>query len=191
MSAIRFIRGELVTALARGVRQCVLIGSRPLLPEVVKSSSNRVLQFFALDEVQPPDPTATFVPTQFASEGLATALERSGFDKGKPSLFVWLGGAGYRTLDAVIASLGFIASLPRGSGVVFDYAVERTFPGSLSHTALDALASCISMAGGGVKHCIQPQAVMAMLRSLGFQQILDVAQEELQIPGSRLVSAVV
>jgi O-methyltransferase involved in polyketide biosynthesis len=191
MSAINFIKAELAGAIARGVRQCVVIGSRPLLREAFKDCPEQMLQVFAVDEEQPADSQAAFVPTQFASEPLAAALKKSTFDKRKAGLFVWLGGAGYRTVDAAIASFAFIASLPKGSGVVFDYAVERTTLGSLSHTAMDALASRLSIAGGSVKHCIQPQAVAAMLRSLGFQKIVDLAQEELQVSGEHLVSAVV
>jgi O-methyltransferase involved in polyketide biosynthesis len=119
------------------------------------------------------------------------ALEKSNFDKRKASLFVWLGGVGYRTVEAALASLAFIASLPKGSGVVFDYAVERTSLGSLTHTALDALASRILVAGGSVKYLIQPQAVEAMLRGLGFQQIVDLVQEGLPDCGGHLVSALV
>lgn len=191
MSSINFIKTELTNATARGVRQFVVIGSRLPLREALNSSPDQVFQVFAVDEEQPSDSPATFVPTQFASEALATALEKSEFDKRKASLFVWLGGAGYRTVDATIASLSFIASLPRGSGVVFDYAVERTPFGSLIHTALDALASRACGAGGGVKHLIQPQAVAALLRGLGFQRIVDLVQEELPLSGGHLVSALV
>jgi O-methyltransferase involved in polyketide biosynthesis len=144
-----------------------------------------------VNEDQVSDSPATFVRTQFAPEALATTLEKTHFDKLKASLFVWLGGAGYRTVDATMASLAFIASLPRGSGVVFDYAVKRTSLGSLTHTALDALASRILVAGGSVNHLIQPQAVAAMLRGLGFQQIVDLAQEELPVSSAHLVSALV
>jgi O-methyltransferase involved in polyketide biosynthesis len=126
-----------------------------------------------------------------AEEPLAMALETSAFDKQKASLFIWLGGAGYRTAEAVIEGLAFIASLPGGSGVVLDYAVERTSLGSLTHTALDALASRISVTGGGVKYLIQPQAVAAMLQGLGFQRIVDLGQEELPVGGRHLVSAAV
>ncbi len=179
MSSIHFIKTELASAVARGVRQCVVIGSGPALREAFKSSPDPSLQIFAVDEEQSSVSPATFVPTQFASEALATALEKVDFDKRKGSLFVWLCGAGYRTIDAVIASLSFIASLPRGSGVVFNYAVERTSLGSLTHSALDALASRILLVGGRVKYLIQPQAVAAMLRGLGFQQVVDLVQEEL------------
>jgi hypothetical protein len=76
---------------------------------------------------------------------------------------------------------------------VFDYAVERTATslGSLTQTALDALASRISVAGGAVQYLIQPQAVAALLRGLGFQNIVDLAQEELPASGGHLVSALV
>ncbi len=191
MSSMDFIRAELASAVARGVRQCVVIGSGPPLRETFKSSPEQALQVFAVDEDPLSDSVATFVPTQFASEALETALEKVDFDKLKASLFVWLCGAGYRTVDAVIASLTFIASLPRGSGVVFNYAVERTSLGSLTHSALDALASRILLAGGRVKYLIQPQAVAAMLRGLGFQQVVDLVQEEFAGSGGHLVSAVV
>lgn len=194
MSAINFTKAELAAAIARGVRQCVVIGSRPPLCEAFNSSPDQSLQVFAVDEEQPSDSPATFVSTRFASETLATALEKSDFDKLKATLFVWLGGAGcsagYRTVEAVIAGLAFIASLPRGSGVVFDYAVERTSLGSMTHTALDALASRIASASS-VKYLIQPQAVAALLRGLGFQQIVDLAQEEPPVSGGHLLSAVV
>jgi O-methyltransferase involved in polyketide biosynthesis len=190
MSSINFIKTQLAAASVRGVHQCVVVGSRPLLCEAFKSSPNPPLQVFTMHEEQPSVSPATFVPAQFASETLATTLEKSDFDKQKASLFIWLGGAGYRTLDAVLASLAFIASLPKGSEVVFDYAVERTSLRSLTHTALDALASRVSLAGS-VKYFIQPQAVAALLRSLGFQHIVDLAHEEMAAGSGHLVSAVV
>jgi hypothetical protein len=69
----------------------------------------------------------------------------------------------------------------------FDYAVERTSLRKVAHTALDALASRVLVAGS-VIYLIQPQAVAAMLRGLGFRQIVDLAQS---VSGGHLVSAVV
>jgi O-methyltransferase involved in polyketide biosynthesis len=191
MSVVNFTKTELAAAIARGVRQCVLMGSRQRWREGFQSSLWQNLRVFALEENPQLDSPATFVPTVFASEALATALEKSGFDNRKASLFIWLGDAGYRTVDAALTSLVFIASLPRGSAVVLDYAVERASLGSLTHTALDALASRILVAGGSVKYLIQPQAVAAMLRSLGFQQIVDLVPEGLPDCGGHLVRALV
>jgi O-methyltransferase involved in polyketide biosynthesis len=140
-----------------------------------------------MDEEQSRAVPGMFVRAQFASEALATTLEKLDFDKRKASLFIWLGDPGYRTVEAIIAGFAFIASLPRGSGVVFDYAVESTSFRTVAHTALDALASRICVAGT-VKYLIQPQAVAAMLRGLGFRQMVDLAQS---VSGGHLVSAVV
>lgn len=108
----------------------------------------------------------------------------------KASLFIWFGDAGYRTAEAALSTLSFIASLPKGSGVLFDYVAERTAVGSCAGTALDALASRTSC-NGAVKHLIQPQAVAAMLRGLGFGQLTDHVDEELCPVGGHIVSALV
>ena len=39
MSSIHFIKTELAAALATGVRQCVVVGSRPLFQEAFKAFS--------------------------------------------------------------------------------------------------------------------------------------------------------
>ena len=92
-------------------------------------------------------------------------------------------------MDAALASIAFMASLPRESGVILDYMVERTSPGSLMHTALDALASRLEMVGGRIKHLTDPAAVAAMLRGVGFRTIVDQVTEERSIRGRHLVSA--
>jgi O-methyltransferase involved in polyketide biosynthesis len=182
MSSIQFLKTEMAAAVGRGVRQCVVIGSHTDLREALNDSPEQPLRVFAVDDEQ---------QSSEQPEELSAVLERSEFDQLKASLFVWLGGAKYRTVEAAMSSLAFIASLPRGSGVVLDYA-ERSYLGSLTHTALDALATRVTCAGDNVKQLIQPQAVTAMLKGFGFQVIVDFAQEDL-LPGCRghLVSALV
>lgn len=178
---------ELASAIARGVRQLVFIGNQNNPELNLPSTAEGSLQLFTVNEQTAVDSTATFVPTEFRSEELASALSRSSFDKLKASLFIWLGDASYRTVDAALATLSFIASLPEGTGVIFDYAAEHNSAGSFAGTALDALASRISCAGV-VKHMIQPQALAAMLRSLGFGQITDHI-DELSPQGGHIVTA--
>jgi len=133
MSFVEFAKMEFAAAFRRGVRQYVLIGTQPTLCDALEAGEFRDLSRFTVDESPTTAQPATFVPTRFADETLGAALERSPFDNRNPSLFVWLGGVGYRTLDNVVASLAFITSLPRGSGVLFTYAGERTCSaGSLS-----------------------------------------------------------
>lgn len=188
MNLTGFIRNELGNAIARGVRQCVVIGSK-VPRETFEKSSEQPVRVFAVSEEQGADLFATFVRTQFGSESLATALGRSSFDRLRVTLFVWLGGA-YRTFDAAISTLAFIASLPRESAVLFDYAAERSSTSPVE-TALDALASRICANGDAIKHLIQPQAVAAMLRGLGFRSVVDLPQGDLRFNSAHLVSAVV
>jgi O-methyltransferase involved in polyketide biosynthesis len=180
---------ELASALARGVRQLVFIGARESTPEEIVQPSGSPVQLFAVDEHEPAAATVTFVPTRFESEELSAALSRSNFDKLKASLFIWLGDASYRTGEAALSTLSFIASLPKGSGVVFDYA-ERGPLGSFAGTALDALASRVSCSGA-VKYLIQPQAVAALLGGLGFGHMTDHIIEELSPLDGHIVSALV
>ena len=55
---------------------------------------------------------------------LAAGLEQGGFDSGSPAFFSWLGVTPYLTRESCMATLRFIAQLPPGSGVVFDFAVD-------------------------------------------------------------------
>jgi hypothetical protein len=190
MSYISFTKTALAAAVAKGVRQCVAIASRPQLRDALSTSSNPTLRVFAVDEDVVSDSSATFVPTRFADETLAAALEKSDFDRLKASLFVWLGGAGYRAVESLLSSLAFIGSLPKGSGVVLDYAAKHLSLGPPTETALDALASRMSSSGGNFKHIIQPQAVGAMLHGFGFRQIVDLAEQEVPVSEGHLVSAV-
>lgn len=181
MTTTDFTHAELEAAAERKIRQCVTIGAQPRLANALKS-----FHVFCVDEAFPSAIDGTFVRTRFNSEPLGTALAKSHFDKLKATLFVWLGGAGYRTVDAAVSTLSFVASLPKGSGVLLDYVAERSSLRSLADAALDALASHVACPNG-VKELIQPQAVTTMLRSLGFRDIVDIAQDE----GVHLVSAFV
>jgi O-methyltransferase involved in polyketide biosynthesis len=181
---------ELNSALERGVRQLVFIGGKREKSEKIVDCSEG-LEVFAVNEGEPNATAVTFVPTCFESEELAVALSRSTFDKLKASLFIWFGDASYRTMEAALCTLSFIASLPKGSGVVFDYTAEHRSAGSVAGTALDALASRVSCASGLVKYLIQPQAVAAMLRGLGFQHMTDQLEEEVLPLQSHIVTALV
>jgi O-methyltransferase involved in polyketide biosynthesis len=172
VSTFGFIKDELLAAIARGVSQCVVIGGRLALGDALSCVPDKRFRIFAVDQEPPPDSPATFVPTAFDAQTLEAALSRSHFDKSKSTVFLWVGGPGYRTADAALSSLGFVASLPQGSGVVLDYAAERCPRRPLRQYALDALASGVCVADG-IKYLIQPQAVEVMLRGLGFQHVVD------------------
>src|SRR6266481_4903215 len=65
--------------------------------------------------------TLTFVAVDFERETLAEALAAVGFDPARRSFFSWLGVVPYLTEQAIFSTLAWIAQLPGGAEVVFDY----------------------------------------------------------------------
>jgi O-methyltransferase involved in polyketide biosynthesis len=124
---------------------------------------------------------------------LGSALESAGFKTQEISFFSWFGATLHRTAEAVVETLAFIGSLPTGSGVVFDYAVERSSLDSMKQMALDALASRIGRAGEPFRLFLSPSALYGLLRAAGFRRIEDLGPDEIDsryfgspAPGSRL-----
>jgi len=63
----------------------------------------------------------TFAPVDFERESLPAGLAAAGFDPAQQTLFTWLGVVPYLTEDAIWSTLGFIASIPGGAHIIFDY----------------------------------------------------------------------
>jgi methyltransferase (TIGR00027 family) len=186
----RFAEDALSEALARGATQYVVLGAG--LDTYAYRSSNPQLRVFEVDHpatqawkrkqlnaagIAIPD-SLTFVPTDFEGEPLGSALRSSGFEADEISFFSWLGVAPYLTAGAALATLAFIGSLPEGSGVVFDYAVERSLLNSMEQLAMDALASRVARAGEPSLF-IEPRALHRMLQNAGFREIEDLGPEEI------------
>ncbi|HEX4961569.1 MAG TPA: SAM-dependent methyltransferase [Thermoanaerobaculia bacterium] len=187
----RYAEDELARAFRSGVRQAVILGAgldtfayRNPFPELrtfeVDHPATQAWKRRRLAEAQIPVPESlTFVPVDFERQTLATELVRAGFETSRAAFFSWLGVTPYLTEGAILATLGFIASLPSGSGVVFDYAVP---PDSLSfwhRRAYDALASRVAAHGEPFRTFFDPPALAEQLGQLGFGYVEDLGTEEI------------
>jgi methyltransferase (TIGR00027 family) len=121
--------------------------------------------------------TLTFAPVDFETRTLAEGLREAGFDAGCPAFFSWLGVVPYLTEAAVMATLGFIASLPAGSGAVFDYAQPPDSLDPLRRRAFDALAERVAAHGEPFRTFFDPARLVAELRRLGFGSVEDLDGE--------------
>ena len=134
----RYAEDELTAAIARGASQYVILGAG--LDTYAYRSAHSELRVFEVDHpatqawkrtrleaagIAIPS-SLTLVPTNFEEQTLCSALQASGFQRDKVSFFSWLGVTPYLTTASVLATLAFIGSMPSGSGVVFDYAIERS-----------------------------------------------------------------
>jgi methyltransferase (TIGR00027 family) len=121
----------------------------------------------------------SFVPTDFERSTLAEALEEAGFRKDRPAFFSWLGVSMYLDEEAVFATLSFIASLPPGSGVVFDYAVDSSLLSPRELKARETLMARVAEHGEPWKTHFTPEFLAGKLRALGFGEVEDWGPEEI------------
>jgi methyltransferase (TIGR00027 family) len=187
----RYAEDELASAVARGVRQYVVLGAgldtfawRNPFADVrvfevdfpaTQHWKRQRLENVAMGE----PPSLTFAPVDFESQTLADGLSKAGFRADQPACFSWLGVTMYLTAEAFDATAGFIAALPAGGGVTFDYAVERSELGVLERIALDHLERKVAAMGEPFQLFFKPAELAARMRRLGFSDIEDVGKDEL------------
>ena len=116
----------------------------------------------------------TFAAVDFEKQSLAEGLLAAGFDKRQPAFFSWLGVTPYLSRPAFDATIQFIASMPRASGVVFDFAVECSLLSPAQQQALDALSARVARAGEPFQLFFDPAALGSDLAALGFRNIEDL-----------------
>jgi len=189
----RYAEGQLAIAVERGVRQYVILGAGLDTFAYRSPYPERALRVFEVDhpatqawkrarlkEVGIPLPIdLTFAPVDFEKQTLADGLRGAGYDPSLSAFFSWLGVTPYLTIEAVMTTLRFIASAPKGSGVVFDYA---TSPSSLSpaqRLVIDAMASRVAAAGEPWRTFFDPAKLMEDLLAMGFRHAGDIGPEEI------------
>jgi methyltransferase (TIGR00027 family) len=122
-------------------------------------------------------PHCTLAPVDFETQTLADGLRAAGFKADAPAFFSWLGVTMYLTIGAIDATLRFVASLPAGSGIVFDYMISPALLSPKARQAFDGLAQRVASAGEPFQTFFDPPALTNTLRDLGFGQIEDMAPE--------------
>jgi len=185
----RFAEDALAAAIARGVRQLVILGAgldtyayRAVVGEgfrifEVDHPATQAWKRQRLAEAAIPVPgTLTFAPVDFERETLADGLEAVGFDSSRQTFFTWLGVVPYLTEQAVFSTLGFIASLPGGAHVVFDYGNPPALNTEPDEAAAIGrrLAGRVALAGEPFQSHFETATLHAKLRDLGFREIEDL-----------------
>lgn len=189
----RFAEDALAAAVGRGVSQLVVLGAG-LDTFAYRSPWGHRLHIFEVDHpatqewkrarlaesgIVAPD-WLTFAPVHFEQESLADGLAAAGFQPAQQTFFTWLGVVPYLTEAAVWSTLGFIAGMPGGAHVVFDYADP---PNSLSpkmRAFYEQGAERVEALGEKWLTNFEPTELRGKLAGLGFREI-----EDLGPPGMR------
>ncbi len=185
----RFAEDALAVAVSRGVRQLVVLGagfdtfayrnpfSETLRVFEVDHPATQAWKRQRLAEAAIPIPsTLTFAPVDFERETLPHGLVAAGLNPALPTFFTWLGVVPYLTQQAVYSTLDFIAHLPGGAHVVFDYSnPPASQPGHEKYAAArEALAARVASIGEAFRSDFETHELHAKLKEVGFREIEDL-----------------
>ncbi len=189
----RYAEDELALGVPRGVRQYVILGAgldtfaygNPY-PEgtlhvfEVDHPATQAWKRSRLDEIGMTLPgDLTFAPVDFETQILEEGLRKAGYDPGKCTFFSWLGVTEYLTTEAVMTTLRFIASAPKGSGIVFDYMISPALLAPAQRARFDALARRVASAGEPWQAFFDPEVLARDLQVMGFGYAVDSGPEEI------------
>ena len=178
----RYAEDQLQHAVAHGINQYVVLGAG--LDTFAYRNTHPNLRVFEVDHpatqawklerltaagIAIPS-SMTFVPVDFEHQTLGAELGRAGLDASAPAFFSWLGVTPYITRESCTATLAFIASLPPGSGVVFDFASDPALLNAGQRQAFEALASRVAAAGEPFQLFFDPRKLADELKGLGFHR---------------------
>lgn len=189
----RLAEDQLARAVGRGTAQCVVLGAGLDTFGYRSPYRDRGLRVFEVDHpatqawkrdrlaeanIAIPE-SVTFAPVDFDRQTLADGLASAGFDRHAPAFFSWLGVTMYLTDDAFGATLAFIASMPPGGGVVFDYVVAAAALGWKARLLRYGLMRRVARAGEPMRSSFLPSELVARLSRGGFREVHDLGASEL------------
>lgn len=183
----RYAEDALADAVARGVRQYVVLGAGLDSFAYRNPFPTDRLRVFEVDHPATQGakrerlraagiaipPSLAFVPIDFERDALPAAMAAGGFDATAPAFVSWLGVAAYLERAAVLATLAWVASLPAGSEIVLTY---RTGAPPESPAAA-AMADHVAAVGEPWRSTFEPAELAAELRRLGFDRVEDFGPE--------------
>lgn len=189
----RYCEDVLERAIARGVRQYVIVGAgldsfalrRPELAgglrvfELDHPASQAAKRAKLAGLAAPLPVNLEFVPVDFERATVAEALAGSTFDRGAPAFFSWLGTTHYLSAAAIFATLGSIGgSAADGSGIVFDYTVQGEGLSPEDRRELQQARRFVARRGEPFVSSFEPAALMAAVGTLGFRLVEDLDSDE-------------
>lgn len=183
----RFSEDTLAEAVTQGIRQYVLLGAGLDTFAYRAAKAFPGLSVFEVDHpatqgwkrerlaqagITVPD-VLTYAPVNFETETLSSGLARGGFDATRPAVFAWLGVVPYLTRDAIMATLGFIASLPRGTTVIFDYGELPSERDTAAAAAHREMAERVAASGEPFRSFFRAEDLKRDVAAQGFSMVED------------------
>lgn len=121
----------------------------------------------------------TFAAIDFESQTLAGGLREAGFRTDEPAFVSMLGVIVYLTRNATMSTLKFVASLPSGTEIVFDYAIAPSVLIESDRRVHDDTTRVVAAPGEPWLSYFAPPSLAADLRVVGFTSVVDLGPDEI------------
>jgi methyltransferase (TIGR00027 family) len=188
----RFAEDRLQAAVARGLRQYVLVGAgldtfamrqpawaQELSIIEVDHPATQVAKRALMESAELPSPdNLQFVAVDFEQEPLHDALRRHHVDTTQPSFFSWLGVTMYLTEPALDSTLAAMADFPSGSEVVLTFSQPPENRSQFESALSAALSKHVADVGEPFVSYFEPAAMEAKLRGVGFSVVEFLAVDD-------------
>ncbi len=190
----RLAEESLAEAVARGVRQYVVLGAGLDTFAYRNPHAALGLRVFEVDHPATQEWKRTlvsqahlkasgpliYVPVDFEREQLGERLKANGFRVDEPAFFSWLGVTMYLSREAIQETLRFVAqSMVSRSGIVFDYLNEPPRWQLLRRWGLKLVMRQVAAAGEPWHTFFNPAQLQGELMRLGFATVRDFGREEI------------
>ena len=190
----RYAEDALAAAVARGIRQYVIVGAgmdsfamrqpasaRDVAVFEVDHPASQALKLERLDQCGVmPAAGVHYVAADLSAEGLDEALERCPFEPTQPAFFSWLGVTAYLTREANLKTLRAIASCGApDSELVFSYIDQSDFDAPGGEERRQAREVVVAVGEPWVSG-FSPARLADDLRAAGLILIEDLGRDELR-----------
>lgn len=119
-----------------------------------------------------------YVPIDFNTESLESAMKMSGFNPRRVTLVIWEGVTNYLSADAVDATLRWCAGLAAGSRLIFTYAHQRVFDAPQAFDGTEKLFRMLASVGEQWTFGLDPADLRSFLQRRGLVLMEDCGTTE-------------
>jgi methyltransferase (TIGR00027 family) len=189
----RYAEEKLAKAVSAGIRQFVVLGAgldtfalrNPFVQQGVRvfevdHPSTQEWKRGLMQEAGIDVPASlTFAAVDFERQTLADGLRQAGFDASQPAFFSWLGVVVYLTQATVFDTLRFVASLPEGSGIAFDYALADSRLDPMHRIIRERVREYVAAQGEPWLSEFEPEVLHEELSRIGFCTVEDLGPPEI------------
>jgi methyltransferase (TIGR00027 family) len=188
----RYAEDRLAAAVARGVRQYVVLGAGLDTFAYRNPHAARGLKVFEVDHPATQrwkrarlaevgialPPSLIFAPVDFETQNLSGELRRAGLDFGQPAFFSLLGVVIYLTEAAAMQSLGIVSRCAPGTEIVFEFSLPASRLSGTARASRERSMAQVAAIGEPWLTFFEPEPLAGQLRSLGFTGVDLLDPEE-------------